>query len=198
MKARTALAAAMTCLLVFAAGCATTAASTPAPTGASSGAVTVPPPCPAVGGDSKSGGLPNLRLSCLDSGGNIDVRRIRGPAVVNLWASWCGPCQQELPLLQKAARQGGDVQIVGVDTNDSVGSALAFVRRTGATYPQLNDPKGKLAIALGAPGLPVTVAIDAAGDIVWRKVGIMAASDLAAGIQAATAHDAGAGDGGEE
>jgi thiol-disulfide isomerase/thioredoxin len=129
-----------------------------------------------------------LNLSCLGSATTVDTQDLRGPAVVNLWASWCEPCQQEMPLLQRAAaRHGSAVQVIGVNTNDSVTPALAFLRRTGATYPQLSDPTGKLAIALRSPGLPVTVAVDSAGRVVWRKVGIMVADDVAAAVRAATA-----------
>jgi thiol-disulfide isomerase/thioredoxin len=185
MKAsrRLATAAVMACVLLCAACARTSASAVVAPS-----ATTSPPPCPATGAVApQSGGLPHVSLSCLGSGTKVDTQRLRGPAVVNLWASWCEPCQQEMPLLQQAAaRQGTAVQIIGVNTNDSVPPALAFLRRTGATYPQLSDPTGKLAIALRSPGLPVTVAVDSAGHVVWRKVGLMVADDVAAAVRAAT------------
>lgn len=131
-------------------------------------------------------GLPDLRVACLGSGPAVDVARLAGPAVVNLWASWCYPCQREMPLLQRAAeRNRGRVQIVGVNTNDQVVAARSFVAKVGARYEQLSDPTGRLAQALAAPGLPYTVAIDASGAIVWHKAGVMAAADVSAAVRAA-------------
>lgn len=126
--------------------------------------------------------LPPVQLACLGTGPAVDVARLAGPAVVNLWASWCYPCRQEMPLLQRAH---DDVRVVGVNTNDAQAAALKFAAKVGASYEQLDDPTGRLATALHAPGLPYTVAIDAAGAIVWHKAGVMAASDVAAAVRAA-------------
>ncbi|TAM93672.1 MAG: TlpA family protein disulfide reductase [Jatrophihabitans sp.] len=133
-----------------------------------------------------AGGLPALRIACLDPGPAVDIARLPGPAVVNLWASWCYPCQREMPLLQDAAeRDHGAVRIVGVNTNDQVGSALSFVAKVGARYEQLSDPTGQLARALNAPGLPYTVSIDAAGAVVWHQAGVLTESDIVAAVRAA-------------
>lgn len=130
--------------------------------------------------------LPDLQLVCLGTGPSVDVARLAGPAVVNLWASWCYPCRQEMPLLQRAH---DNVRVVGVNTNDTQAAALRFLPKVGATYEQLDDPTGRLATALHAPGLPYTVAIDAAGAIVWHKAGVMAASDVATAVRAARRKD---------
>lgn len=132
-------------------------------------------------------GLPDLTLACLGNGPAVHVAGIAGPAVVNLWASWCYPCRQEMPLLQHESRAlGGKVRVVGVDTNDQAAHAVAFAENTArAGYEELSDPTGKLAISLHAPGLPFTVAIDRTGSLVWHKAGQLTTGDIRQAIHAA-------------
>ncbi len=89
--------------------------------------------------------LPPLRLSCLTPGPTIDLAALSGrPVLVNLWASWCGPCREEMPVLQAAHEQYGDqVQFLGVDSKDTVEAGAAFLDDIGVTYPQVVDPEGK-------------------------------------------------------
>lgn len=98
---------------------------------------------------------------------------LRGtPVVVNVWASWCGPCRQEAPLLASANRSHGDrVQFIGVDILDERGSARDFMREYGWTYPSLYDPSGAIRDGLGLLGQPVTLFYDAAGDLVDTWIG---------------------------
>lgn len=101
------------------------------------------------------GDLPALRLACLGRGPAVDVGSIEGPALINLWASWCTPCREEMPRLQEAyERHGADVRFIGVNTRDSRGKALAFLRETGVGYEQLRDPNGRLLADVGTPGAP--------------------------------------------
>lgn len=132
-------------------------------------------------------GLPDITLACLGTGPAVDVDGIAGPAVVNLWASWCYPCRQEMPLLQhEAGALHGQVRIVGVDTNDQADQAIAFTENTvHAGYEELSDPTGKLAISLRAPGLPFTVAIDRSGRLVWYKAGQLTSGDISQAVRAA-------------
>lgn len=134
-----------------------------------------------------SGGLPELTLDCLGRGPSVDVAKIAGPAVVNLWASWCHPCRAEMPLLQQTSKADrGRVRILGVDTNDQSAAARKFAQNTvHATYEQLSDPTGQLARKLHAPGLPYSVAIDRSGAVVWRKAGKMTGADIAKAVHAA-------------
>lgn len=133
------------------------------------------------------GGLPDVTLGCLGHGPTVRLATIRGPAVINVWASWCAPCQQEMPSLQRAHReQGGRIHFIGVNTRDLRGSALGFLGAEHVSYEQLFDPQATLAARLAAPGLPMTVAIDTSGRIVWRKAGQLHAGDLPAAMRAAT------------
>ncbi|MGH3797908.1 MAG: TlpA family protein disulfide reductase [Pseudonocardiaceae bacterium] len=140
---------------------------------------------PGPAGSPVPGGLPDITLDCLGHGPAVRVGSLRGPAVLNMWASWCAPCQQETPALQSAHEaQGARIRFLGVDTRDDSGAALGFLRAERVTYAQLSDPSGTLAASLGTPGLPTTVAIDATGKIVWRKAGQLHAADLRAAISA--------------
>ncbi|MGH3629223.1 MAG: TlpA family protein disulfide reductase [Sciscionella sp.] len=142
---------------------------------------------PAGGGRAVAGGLPDLTLTCLGHGPGVRLAALRGPALINLWASWCAPCGQETPMLQHAYRgHGTRVRFFGIDTRDLRGAALGFLRAKHVTYQQLSDKQGTLAAALHAPGLPVTVAIDTGGKIVWHKAGQLTSNDLLAALRAAT------------
>ena len=109
--------------------------------------------------------LPPLTLECLGGGPETVLSDVSGPAVVNLWASWCTPCTRELPLLARLDEQAGDrLTVLGVDYQDSDPSAaLALATGSGVTYPQLADPGGSLADQLRILGLPGTVYLDADG-----------------------------------
>lgn len=118
-------------------------------------------------------GLPPLRLPCLTPGPDIDLSAMRGrPVLVNLWASWCDPCREEMPLLQAASeRYAQQVQFLGVDTKDASKPAAAFLADVGVTYPQLVDLDGDLLGHLRVPGLPVTVVLDADGRVTGKHIG---------------------------
>ncbi|MDR7280273.1 TlpA family protein disulfide reductase [Catenuloplanes atrovinosus] len=115
--------------------------------------------------------LPELELSCLNGGDIVTLTALRGPAVINLWGSWCGPCREELPAVQAYAdRAAGRVHVLGVDTADRQSTAEDLGRKLGFRFPSLFDPNRELLTALaaaevGAPGLPATVLIDAEGRV---------------------------------
>lgn len=99
--------------------------------------------------------------------------------VLNFWASWCFPCQQEMPALQAAAlRLRGKVRFVGVDTNDTRSIALGFLDRIHVTYLTLFDPNGQVASAYGLFGLPSTVFISHTGEVLGRHSGQLDSSSL--------------------
>jgi cytochrome c biogenesis protein CcmG, thiol:disulfide interchange protein DsbE len=93
---------------------------------------------------------------------------LRGrPALVTFWASWCGPCEQEAPALERFSRSlGARAALVGVNWSDpSLFAARSFMKRYGWTFPNLRDPQGTTGLAYGVTGLPTTFVIDGAGRI---------------------------------
>lgn len=109
-------------------------------------------------------GLPDLALPCFATGKQFRVADLRGPAVLNFWATSCGPCREELPAVQRLADRTADrLHVVGVDTNDSRAAAASFGADLGITFPNLFDTAGSLQREIGAPYLPMTVFLDAAG-----------------------------------
>lgn len=140
--------------------------------------------CPAAGGPATSGrttAVGPLTLPCLGPGPAVALDKLGGrrPVLVNLWASWCLPCQREMPRLQRtAALAGTRLLVLGVDTLDTRDSALSFLARIRATYPQLSDPDGAVRAQLRAAGLPATVLIGPAGEVRYRKLGELSSADL--------------------
>jgi thiol-disulfide isomerase/thioredoxin len=148
-----------------------------------------------VGACSGSGGsdgrsdrrLPDLELRALDAGGAaLAVGELRGPAVVNLWATWCAPCLEELPAFQQVAAERPDVRFIGVNSQET-GDARDFLDELGVTYDQFVDDRGRLAEELGAAALPVTVVVAADGTIATEHLGPMSAGDLDAALDDAEA-----------
>ncbi len=116
--------------------------------------------------------LPALTLPCLTPGADVDLSELGGRStLVNLWATWCRPCRDEMPLLQENyQRYAGQVAFVGVNTQDDAASAGEFTR-VGVTYPQVVDVDGDLLRHLRIPGLPVTVLLDENGEIAAKHIG---------------------------
>jgi thiol-disulfide isomerase/thioredoxin len=129
-------------------------------------------PCRPSTGSSR---LPRVTLPCLGGGPAVDLAKLKGPMVVNLFAQWCGPCRTELPYFQRLHRAAkGTVRVLGVDYLDTrPGQALELVRRTGVTYPLVADPAGALRSDLRIRGLPGVVLLHADGkvDVEFRVFG---------------------------
>lgn len=101
------------------------------------------------------------------------VAALRGyPVVVNVWASWCGPCRFEFPVLQKlSAKYGKKVAFLGVNSEDSDDAAATFLREEPVPYPSYTDPDKEIFDSLDAIGLPDTAFYDEAGELVYLKQG---------------------------
>jgi cytochrome c biogenesis protein CcmG/thiol:disulfide interchange protein DsbE len=134
-------------------------ATGPGPTGPVGGAL-AGKPAPALAGTTLAGDHFRLRP------GRVTV--------VNIWASWCGPCREELPTLVQVHRhwQHRGVRLVTIDTKDGPVAARSFLHRLHVTdLLAISDPEGRLAVAWGATGVPETVVVDRHGTIRARWLG---------------------------
>jgi thiol-disulfide isomerase/thioredoxin len=148
--------------LLFVSGCTTT------PSAISKGELV---DCSSLSVDSTVSGT---ELECLDGSAGVTLEALRGPAVVNVWGSWCAPCQEEIPLfVDFYSRVKGKVTLLGIDVEEAqVADGRHFVQTHGMTWPNLIDPDGKTAATIG-PGVPVTYFVDANGTTVYTKIGVI-------------------------
>src|SRR5919201_806673 len=116
---------------------------------------------------------PDFTLSRLDRPGRLQLASLRGKAVVlNFWASWCYPCKQEAPALERVWTQhDGRVVVLGVDVNDFKSDARKFIRKHRPPY--------------GLTGIPETFFVDRRGRVVAHVQGQVTAADLRDGIEEA-------------
>ena len=111
------------------------------------------------------------------NGLTVPYRRLsdfRGkPLIINVWASWCGPCRAEMGSLERLSRlKGGQsFAVIGISTDDYPEAALAFVQKTRTSFPHFIDQRLVLENMLGANRLPLTVLVDADGRVVDKVYG---------------------------
>jgi cytochrome c biogenesis protein CcmG/thiol:disulfide interchange protein DsbE len=110
------------------------------------------------------------------------LKQLRGkPVVVNIWASWCGPCRSEAPQLAIVSKQyAGKVQFLGVDIQDQTVPARAFIEKYGWIYPSVADPTGAIRNGLGLIGVPVTLVFDRNGSVAFTWSGAVTTEILRA------------------
>lgn len=132
------------------------------------GPVAMSSPLPALEGDAVSGGT-------------VDLADFRGDVtVVNVWATWCGPCRQEQPGLVRTANRYADrgVRFVGLNYQDNLAAAQAWVEEYDVPYESLVDEAGRYADDLGFPYLPDTYIVDRSGTIRWAIYGKTSEAEL--------------------
>jgi peroxiredoxin len=120
---------------------------------------------------------PEFTTQTLD-GSPVRLSQYRGkPVLLNFWATWCGPCQDEMPLIQRASdiyKAQGLVVLAVNYQQTSTSSMKAFLRKVGARFPAVFDPAGQIAAAYGVNvGLPVSVFIERSGTVSFIQLGQM-------------------------
>ncbi|GLY25442.1 TlpA disulfide reductase family protein [Micromonospora sp. NBRC 101691] len=135
------------------------------------GAAPAGSPDPATGTPGAGRDLPDLSFACFTGGTEVSLRAVRGPAVINLWASWCAPCRKELPAFQRLhERMAGQVHVIGVNTRDDRPRAVSIGADFGVTFPTLVDTDQRLQRALAPNVLPITLLVDGQGRVRHQDV----------------------------
>ena len=110
-------------------------------------------------------------LDCLDGSTGVSVDSIKGPALINVWGTWCRPCRQELPHLAHYVAKQGSIPVIGIAVEEKSPIVVKkFVETHGMSWPILYDAKGSTRGKFGM-GVPVTWFVDEAGTVVYKKYG---------------------------
>jgi thiol-disulfide isomerase/thioredoxin len=122
---------------------------------------------------------PAFRVAALDGAGEVALADYAGtPVVLNFWASWCEPCQREMPALVEFSKKRTGVQVVGLATTDEPAKSRAFAREMGADFPLGIDRRGDTIAKFGGTGLPTTVFIDREGRVAGTAFGELTPNQL--------------------
>jgi thiol-disulfide isomerase/thioredoxin len=126
-------------------------------------------------GDLPIGGPDEVRAAIIADG---------RPAIVNIWASWCGPCRSEAPLLSEAFDEyGDDVQFIGVDVQDTQAGAKGFIEEFQLPFNHFFDQDRRVPADFGGFGVPITYFLDANAEVVSTHSGILDEQALIQGIE---------------
>ena len=115
----------------------------------------------------------SIILDCLDGTDGASINGIKGPAIINVWGSWCGPCKEEMPILRSFYEKAqGKLALIGVNVEEaSIEDGRKFVENNGITWPNLYDADGKSRAYFGM-GVPVTWFIAADGSVAYKHIGV--------------------------
>ena len=114
---------------------------------------------------------PTFTMKRLDREGTVNFEQFKGkPVVLNFWATWCGPCKMEQPILDDASRRYPNVAFVGIVFEDTEANTRRYLEETGTPYIHLFDPKSTVAVDFGVSGVPETYFISKDGIIVKKSI----------------------------
>ena len=116
-----------------------------------------------------------LKMSCLDSSSEINYHSIKGPIVINVWASWCTGCKEEMPyfidLYANPIFKSGEIKLLGIDVDEkNADSGPNFIKSHGMSWPHLEDTDSRSKLVFG-PGVPVTYFLDKSGEVIHKHIG---------------------------
>ena len=116
-----------------------------------------------------------LKMSCLDSSSEINYHSIKGPIIINVWASWCTGCKEEMPyfvdLYANPVFISGEIKLLGIDVDEkNADSGPNFIKSHGMSWPHLEDTDSRSKLVFG-PGVPVTYFVDKNGVVIHKHIG---------------------------
>jgi len=116
-----------------------------------------------------------LKMSCLDNSSEINYHSIKGPIIINVWASWCTGCKEEMPyfvdLYANPIFKSGEIKLLGIDVDEkNADSGPNFIKSHGMSWPHLEDTDSRSKLVFG-PGVPVTYFLDKSGEVIHKHIG---------------------------
>jgi len=119
--------------------------------------------------------IEELKLSCLDGSSEINYQSIKGPIIINVWASWCTGCKEEMTyfvdLYANPIFKSGEIKLLGIDVDEkNADSGPNFIKSHGMSWPHLEDTDSRSKLVFG-PGVPVTYFLDKSGEVIHKHIG---------------------------
>jgi thiol-disulfide isomerase/thioredoxin len=116
-----------------------------------------------------------LKMSCLDGSSEINYHSIKGPIIINVWASWCTGCKEEMPyfvdLYANPIFKSGEIKLLGIDVDEkNADSGPSFIKSHGMSWPHLEDTDSRSKLLFG-PGVPITYFLDKSGEVIHKHIG---------------------------